>query len=86
MAVKDTPVAGHAGLIPFSIRNRNGWKSEVVLADGTVTRLPPSSRPADYMIFRAEMDLIVVFSACPQDITPINGLMRKPTDAHYAVF
>jgi signal transduction histidine kinase len=27
-------VAGHAGLIPFSIKNRDGWKTEVVLADG----------------------------------------------------
>lgn len=56
------------------------------LKDGTVLRAPPSSRPGDSIVLRAEMSVIVVFSACPQDITPINGLMRKPTDAHYAVF
>ncbi len=71
---------------PCSPAPLNLFMNVPINPDGTVTRLPPSSRPADYMVFRAEMDLIVVFSACPQDITPINGLMRKPTDAHYAVF
>jgi uncharacterized protein len=56
------------------------------LNDGTVLRAPPSSRPGDSIVLRAEMNVVVVFSACPQDITPINGLMRRPTDAHYAVF
>lgn len=54
--------------------------------DGTVLRAPPVSRPGDAVVLRAEMDVVVVFSACPQDITPINGLLRQPTDAHYAVF
>ena len=57
-----------------------------ITLDGAVTRLPPSSRPGDHLSLRAEMDVIVVFSACPQDITPINGMMRTPTEAHYALF
>jgi uncharacterized protein YcgI (DUF1989 family) len=71
---------------PCSPAPLNLFMNVPINLDGTVTRLPPSSRPADHLTFRAEMDQIVVFSACPQDITPINGLMRKPTDAHYAVF
>jgi hypothetical protein len=71
---------------PCSPAPLNLFMNVPINLDGTVTRLPPSSRAADHLTFRAEMDLIVVFSACPQDITPINGLMRKPTDAHYAVF
>lgn len=71
---------------PCSPAPLNLFMNVPINLDGTVTRLPPSSRPADHLSFRAEMDLIVVFSACPQDITPINGLTRKPTDAHYAVF
>ncbi len=71
---------------PCSPAPLNLFMNVPINLDGTVSRLPPSSRPADHLTFRAEMDLIVVFSACPQDITPINGLMRKPTDAHYAVF
>jgi uncharacterized protein YcgI (DUF1989 family) len=30
--------------------------------------------PGDYVELRAERDLIMVFSACPQDILPVNGL------------
>jgi uncharacterized protein YcgI (DUF1989 family) len=31
------------------------------------------------------MDGIIVFSACPQDIIPINGMARTPTEAHFIV-
>ena len=34
---------------------------------------------------RAEIDLIVAFSACPQDILPINGRAGKPVEAHFIV-
>lgn len=43
----------------------------------------PPSKAGDKVVLRAARDCIVVFSACPQDITPINGGL--PTDAHYAV-
>jgi uncharacterized protein YcgI (DUF1989 family) len=31
------------------------------------------------------MDVIVVMSACPQDVTPINGTDCTPRDIQYAV-
>jgi uncharacterized protein YcgI (DUF1989 family) len=34
---------------------------------------------------RAEMGLIVVISACPQDLTVINGPDKTPRDVHFAV-
>jgi hypothetical protein len=34
---------------------------------------------------RAEMDLIVAFSACPQDLVPVNGADCVPTDAHFRI-
>lgn len=46
---------------------------------------PPVCKAGQYIAFRAKMDLIVVFSACPQDIIPINGIARTPTEAHFAV-
>lgn len=49
---------------------------------GTLDRAPPTSRPGDRVVLRAEMALWLVLSACPQDITPINGAQRTPTDAH----
>lgn len=33
---------------------------------------PPASKPGDYITLRAEIDCIVAFSACPQDIIPVN--------------
>jgi uncharacterized protein YcgI (DUF1989 family) len=29
------------------------------------------------------MDCVIAFSACPQDIVPINGLACTPTEAHF---
>ena len=45
----------------------------------------PLTKPGDHVVFRAEMDLVIAFSACPQDILPINGRNRQPTEAHYQV-
>ena len=52
---------------------------------GALDREPPQSRPGDRGRLRAEMDAIVVLSACPQDVTPINGVECTPRDAHYEV-
>jgi uncharacterized protein len=46
---------------------------------------PPRTRAGDYVDLRAEMDCIIAFSACPQDIVPINGTACKPTEFEYAV-
>jgi uncharacterized protein YcgI (DUF1989 family) len=31
------------------------------------------------------MDLIIAFSACPQDLLPINGKSLQPTEAHFEI-
>jgi uncharacterized protein YcgI (DUF1989 family) len=46
---------------------------------------PPVSTPGSYVTFRAAMDCIVAFSACPQDMLPVNGLAMRPTEAHFEV-
>lgn len=51
--------------------------------NGRLEFAPPVSQPGGYVTLRAEMDLIVVMSACPQDVTQVNGM--TPTDAHYSV-
>jgi uncharacterized protein YcgI (DUF1989 family) len=56
-----------------------------VAADGAIDRRPPQSRPGDRVRLRADMQVVIVFSACPQDITPINGAECIPRDAHYEV-
>jgi uncharacterized protein len=54
-------------------------------ADGTLDFQPPVSRPGSYIRLRAEMDLVIAFSACPQDMLPINGLECRPTEAHFTI-
>ena len=46
----------------------------------------PVSKPGDYILLRATMDCVIAFSACPQDILPINGVSRKPTEAHFQIY
>lgn len=53
--------------------------------DGSVQRTPPRSRPGDYVTLQAEMDVWVVLSACPQDITPINGEDCRPSDVAWQI-
>jgi len=40
--------------------------------DGSVNIAPPRSIEGDYIEFRAEMDVLAVISACPDDISPMN--------------
>ena len=54
-------------------------------ADGGVGFEPPVSNPGDYVALRAEMDCVVAFSACPQDMVPINGADCVPTEAHFQI-
>ena len=63
----------------------NLFMNTPVLTDGSIERRPPESKPGDYVSMRAEIDLVIVFSCCPQDITPINGAGLEPTDAHFAI-
>ena len=58
--------------IPWSPEGGLSWKE-------------PVSTPGSYVTLKAEMNLIVAFSACPQDILPINGRQGKPTKAHFQI-
>lgn len=45
----------------------------------------PLSEPGDIVEVRAEMDCLLVFSACPMDILPINGRDRVPRGAQVRI-
>ena len=53
--------------------------------EGSLSFEPPISSPGDYVLLRAELDCVVAFSACPQDMVPINGAECIPTEAHFEV-
>jgi len=74
------------GLRPPEVPSPLNLFMNIPVKDGKVLEFcPPVSRPGDRVALVAEMDCIVVFSACPQDILPINGIGRKPTEAHFVI-
>lgn len=73
-------IAAQGLSLPFTPASLNIFMNVPVAADGTLDRLPPRSRPGDSVTLRAEMDLLLVLSACPQDVTPINGAEATPRD------
>jgi uncharacterized protein len=81
----------HAGLaelgvkIPATPPSLNLFMNIPWTPDGRLTWGEPVSAPGSWALFRADMDLIVAFSACPQDILPINGLSGRTTEAHFSI-
>jgi uncharacterized protein YcgI (DUF1989 family) len=53
-------------------------------ANGTMDIHEPTSKPGDYYDLRAEMDLLVGISNCPQERNPCNGF--KPTPMGIIVY
>ncbi len=54
-------------------------------ADRSLGQGAPVGHPGERVVLRAKRACIVALSACPQDMTPINGENRMPTDAHYEI-
>jgi len=52
-------------------------------ADGGLSFVAPTSSAGQYVSLCAAMDLIVVFSACPQDMTPVNA--GQSADVHFTI-
>jgi uncharacterized protein YcgI (DUF1989 family) len=72
------------GLAPPEVPSPlNLWMNIPVAADGSIDWLEPVSKPGDHVVFKAEMDCVIAFSACPQDIIRINA--GAPTEAHFEV-
>lgn len=62
---------GHPGVeVPQPI---NLFMDVRIGPDGALGYRAAGTRPGDSVTLRAEMDAIVVLSACPQDLNPING-------------
>lgn len=53
-----------------------------IAADGTLEFLRPEPWPGGAVTLRAEADLVLVCSACPDDLYPTNGGDGRPQDAH----
>ena len=56
----------------------NAFMNVQVHGDGRISVEPPTSRPGDFVTFRAEMDLTVALTACASEAT--NNGRLKPID------
>ena len=65
---------------PFNAFMNIPWTEE-----GELSFDPPASKPGDYLLLEAQMDLVIAFSACPQDILPINGRQCTPVEAQFQI-
>ncbi|CAL5219271.1 g1071 [Coccomyxa viridis] len=65
---------------PFNLWMNIPWTQDPKPC-GSLGVIPPVSKPGDYIVLRAEMDCIVAFSACPQDVIPVNGVAGTGADA-----
>lgn len=66
---------------PINLFMNIPWTSE-----GRLSWEAPVSKPGEYILLRSVMDCVVAFSACPQDMLPINGIDRAPTEAHFQIY
>jgi uncharacterized protein YcgI (DUF1989 family) len=74
------------GLVPPEVPAPLNLFMNIPVIDGNRVEVrPPVSTPGSHIALRAEIDCIVVFSACPQDILPVNGLAMRPTHAHFII-
>jgi uncharacterized protein YcgI (DUF1989 family) len=69
--------------VPVTPSPLNLFENARPAADGTLEIAPPVSTPGSSVTFAVEVDAVLVFSACPQDMAPTNG--PGPTDAHFRV-
>jgi len=81
----------HAGLAALGVTVRatpsplNLFMNIPWTPDGELGWAEPVSTPGSYVVLRAEMDLVIAFSACPQDLLPINGQTGQTTEAHFTI-
>lgn len=74
---------GHqAGRVPQPL---NLWMNVPVDAGNAMRLERPTSRPGDHVTFQALADVLVVLSACPMDISPVNGGDGTPQPVQYSV-
>lgn len=70
-------------VVPGTPAPWNMWMNIPVGVDGSIAFEPTVARPGDHVVLRAEMDAVLAFSCCPQDILPINGADLTPCDAAF---
>lgn len=75
-------IGHHAPEVPSPF---NIWMNVPIAQDGSFQWAAPVSKPADFVQLRALRPCIAVMSACPQDITQVNGEGTTPSSLTFSV-
>jgi uncharacterized protein YcgI (DUF1989 family) len=59
----------------------NLFQNSAIKPGGELVIEPPVAPAGSYVTLKALMDVVIVFSACPQDMAPTNGADMTPKDA-----
>jgi uncharacterized protein len=78
-ALRELGVASRPVPDPLNLFMNIPWSD-----DGRLQYRGPVGKPGDYVRLRAEADVIVVVSACPQDMNPVNG-ENGPSDITWRI-
>ncbi len=74
------------GITPDHVPNPvNFWMNVPVTDNNKIALNAPLSKAGDFIVLRALTDVMVVFSACPMDVTPVNGEDRTPRSVGYEI-
>ena len=63
----------------------NLFQNSSIKPDGALIIEPPIAPQGSHVTLRAEMNVIIAFSACPQDMAPTNGADMTPKDVELVV-
>jgi len=66
------------------VSNINFFMNVPILPDGELAIVDGASKPGDYVVLKAEMDVLCVISNCPQVNNPCNGF--KPTPVRVMIW
>ena len=80
MALRAIGLSLPAIAAPFNL-----WMNIPVADDGSTSWVAPVSKPGDFVRFEALIDCVAVMSACPQDMTAVNGDDTDPTELAFSV-
>lgn len=74
------------GLVPPAVPSPlNLFMNVPIAASGELELAPSLAAAGDGVTLEALVDLVIVLSACPQDLVPINGASMRPTDVEVHV-
>jgi uncharacterized protein YcgI (DUF1989 family) len=76
----------HGIRVPHVPNPVNFWMNVPIKDNENIELMEPASKPGDFLTLRALVEAYVVFSACPMDVTPVNGADRTPRPVHFEIF